>query len=99
MPQIPNLPPELAKVDGIHMRPPPADLMGPTMDIIGKAVANARFDDDQTHVVTTWVLTTTGINSAVVAKVPGVESLQVIAWGAKKWSTPLEAGIAGVWRF
>lgn len=96
---IPNLPDHLRAEHGVQMNPPPPDLMGPTQRIIENALKTAKFEDGQTTAVT-WILTTKGVNTAVVKRFhDGKVDFDGAFWFGKTWGAPIEAGVAGQLKF
>ena len=75
---------------GVEMRPPPAVYLDQTSSLIADAVQ--RLGKDERGVIT-WVVTTKGLNLAVVDKIN--DHVTVTAWIGRHWGEPIEAGIAG----
>jgi hypothetical protein len=86
---IPGLPSALKMEEGVVTNAPPAGLIAPTHRLISDAVAELGTQKG----IATWILTTTGVNLALVDKVG--DHVAVTLWIGKTWGEPLSAGLAG----
>lgn len=94
MPEIPGLPDHLVGQHGVEMMPPPAQFLEQTNTMIHDAVAKLGPGD---KFMTAWVLTSKGVNSALVTRVN--DHIEIVGYIGKSWGAPIEAGIGGVWHF
>lgn len=96
-PWLPIATPPLAvnlRMPSVRYEAPPASILAQATQMVVEA-AKTLEPDEKLALVT--VVTTTGANGALVARVQ--EDLVVTLWIGKTWGQPVSAGVAARWAF